>query len=319
MKIAMLFPGYTSQFVGMAKELYDESRIIQEYFEEASNCLDVNFVKLCFASSDAELAKMHNAYPALFLVSSALYALLAHEGIKPDAVAGYNSGQYAAFFAAQSLSLPDGLYLLLKYATYYQEGIAGLDVAVVRISGVKTSEVAQRCLSVHESTNQVVDIAISEGDSRCIISGNTGAVNMVVDELRDLYKAHVQELNVANGIHSGLADSVVHSFKMYLEKVDCKEPQLSLYSGTSGLPITDSNQVRQEIISLINHPLSFDCVVRSLVDYDIIIEIGPGHMLSSLLKEQYPDKKIFAVNKRSDIEEIKALVLACNAPVSEGE
>ena len=70
MKVGMLFPGYGSQFVGMGKELYDDSRIIQEYFEEAANCLNINFVKLCFAASDAELARMENAYPALFLLSS---------------------------------------------------------------------------------------------------------------------------------------------------------------------------------------------------------------------------------------------------------
>ena len=70
MKIALLFPGYGSQFVGMGKELYDEYRIVQEYFEEASHVLNNNFVKLCFASSDVELSKMVNAYTSLFLVGS---------------------------------------------------------------------------------------------------------------------------------------------------------------------------------------------------------------------------------------------------------
>jgi [acyl-carrier-protein] S-malonyltransferase len=74
MKVAMLFPGYSSQFVGMGKELYDEYRVVQEFFEEASNCLNLNFVKLCFASSDAELSKVHKAYPAMFLVSTSIAA-----------------------------------------------------------------------------------------------------------------------------------------------------------------------------------------------------------------------------------------------------
>ena len=96
MKIGMLFPGYGSQFVGMAKDLYDDSRTVQEYFEEASSCLDINFIKLCFASSDAEISQPMHAYLSLFLVQSALSALLTKAGIAPTLVAGYGIGQFAA-------------------------------------------------------------------------------------------------------------------------------------------------------------------------------------------------------------------------------
>ena len=68
MKVALVFPGYGSQFVGMAKELYDESRLIQEYFEDASNCLNINFVKVCFASSENELGRLDTAFVSIFLV-----------------------------------------------------------------------------------------------------------------------------------------------------------------------------------------------------------------------------------------------------------
>src|SRR3984957_20471227 len=110
MKIAFLFPGYGSQFVGMGKELYDESRIIQEYFEEASNCLNINFVKLCFASSDAELGKVTNAYGSLFLTRSAIAALLNEQRTVPDVVAWHALGELSAICSMHGISLPDGLY-----------------------------------------------------------------------------------------------------------------------------------------------------------------------------------------------------------------
>ena len=93
MKIGMMFPGYGSQFAGMTKELYDESRLVQEYFEEASNCLNVNFVKLCFASSDVELGQIPDAYTANFLASCALAALLKSEGIEPSGCVIDHQGQ----------------------------------------------------------------------------------------------------------------------------------------------------------------------------------------------------------------------------------
>src|SRR3990170_7365662 len=81
MKIGMLFSGYGGQYVGMGKDLYDNSRVMQELFEEASNCLGINFVKLSFASSDAELSSLENAYVAIFLIEVSLYALLNESGV----------------------------------------------------------------------------------------------------------------------------------------------------------------------------------------------------------------------------------------------
>ena len=137
MKIACLFPGYGSQFVGMAKELYDEYRIVQEYFEQANYCLpDLNFIKLCFASSDIDISQMQHAYTANFLVGSSLYGLLREQGFKPDVVLGCNQGEYAALYAAKSFSFPDGLYLLSKYASFYMQALESMKVSLTQSKGL---------------------------------------------------------------------------------------------------------------------------------------------------------------------------------------
>ena len=118
MKVGMLFPGFGSQFVGMGKEIYDNSRIVQEYFEEASNCANINFVKLCFASSDAELALISNAYLALFLTTVSTAAAVKEIGFEMDIVAGYGVGEIAAICATKGLSFPDGIYLLTKISQF---------------------------------------------------------------------------------------------------------------------------------------------------------------------------------------------------------
>src|SRR5580765_900605 len=163
MKIAVVFPGYGSQHVGMGKEMYDEYRIVQEYFEEASNCLNSNFVKLCFASSESEMATMPVAYPTIFLVSCALYALIRQEGITPAAVAGYNIGEYSALFATGSITFPDGLYLLNKLALFYQDLLPSLDVQMLRVSGIDGARLEAFCQYA------------SRGDERALIVSYTTA------------------------------------------------------------------------------------------------------------------------------------------------
>lgn len=121
MKVGIIFPGYGSQFVGMGKEFYDSSRIMQEMFEEASQCLDVNFPKLCFASSAAELAKLEKGYVVLFATTFAIAQIMKERGITVSLVAGYDIGEYAAIATAGGISLPDALYLLNKYAVMFEE------------------------------------------------------------------------------------------------------------------------------------------------------------------------------------------------------
>src|SRR5438132_11488028 len=155
MKIALLFPGYGSQFVGMGKELYDEYRVVQEYFEEAGHVLNNNFVKLCFASSDVELSELVNAYTSLFLVGACVYAVLKEHGIEPDVVAGYNNGESAALFAAGCFSLPDGLYLLNKFCSFYQEIVDGMEVDAMHVTGVTTTELEAICKKVSDDEHKV--------------------------------------------------------------------------------------------------------------------------------------------------------------------
>ena len=315
MKIGMIFPGYGSQYVGMCKELYDSSRLVQEYFEEAANCLDTNVVKLCFASSDAELSKIQNAYPTIFLVQSAIAALLQQEGIEPYVVAGYNTGEYAALFAAKAMSFPDGLYLLHKYALSHQELLDELkEVGIVRVTGISAQELEALCKEVRD-TGAAVHVALQVSENEHFVSGLVPAIERVRELLAALPGVKVKAGQAEFGLHSPLMDPVAGRMSMYLEKVDFHDLAIPLVSGVNGEIITTKDAVRTNIIAHINNCVRWPQVIAQLESCDVIIEIGPGDSLHQTVQECYPNKQIITVNKPEDIEIVKSICIKQENPV----
>ncbi len=310
MKIAMMFPGFQSQFVGMGKELYDENRLIQEYFEQASSCLDINFVKLCFASSDADLALMRHAYTSTFLVSAAIAALLKEKGILPDIVAGFNHGVYAALFAADGLNLPDGLYLLNKFASFYEEAQKEMDLAAIHVSGLTQEEIEDICLK-SSTGDEKAFISIYETPTQQIVAGQTNAVERVrdlVSALSDEKKISIEPVDLAVGLHSELIDPVIEQFKIYLNKVDFHDLSVPMIESVNGKKLKKGKDVHEQILERINSPINWPIVMKELAKYDLIVEIGPGTVLTKWFKELYPDKEVMAINKPEDMEKLRELV-----------
>lgn len=308
MKIGIVFPGYGSQFVGMGKDFYDESRVVQEYFEEAGNCLDTNFVKLCFASSDQELSEISNAYAAIFLTEVALYAVLLEHGIKADQVAGLCIGRYAALFAAGGFSFPDGLYLLKKYAQFYLEALGTLDPKIIRITGISIT-IFNRVYSkfmVQMPDAQLV-LAVQYSKTDFMLSGPKIQVELFEQALAQLKikKLTIKNLDLAHDLHSNLMSGVADRLAEYLIKVDFKDLQIPYVSGLSGKILKTSKQIRNELIAQITKPILWHKVQTQFADCDMIIEVGPSAVLTAGLQQLYPDKLILSFTKLADLEIIK--------------
>ncbi|HRN77927.1 MAG TPA: ACP S-malonyltransferase [Candidatus Dependentiae bacterium] len=307
MKIALLFPGYGSQFVGMGKELYDDYRIVQEYFEEAANCLDHNFVKLCFASSDIELSKMDRAYASIFLVSSAIYAVLKEIGVEPALVAGYNIGEYSALFAAGSITLPDGLYLINKFAGFYEKALETMQIDVIRVRGIDAKRMKKICMQASADDAQA-DIAIYNSDTDHVISGHTSALVRVRELSKNEDDAIIEDLSPEIGLYSNLMQPIADEFKIYLEKVDFKDVKIPMISGIDGRVIIQGEDIKQRVVAHITSPIMWARVLEGLQDVDLIIEVGPGNTLEGMITQMYPEKKYISINKRTDIEALKTLL-----------
>lgn len=310
----MIFPGYGSQFVGMGKDLYDKSRIMQEYFEEAATCLPINFVKLCFASSDIELSYIQHAYPSIFLLSCSLQSILKEAGIVPDIIAGYDTGLFAALFAAQGISFPDGIYLINKYARLYQEMLDKSEQPFnsIRTKKMPTDELEELVRELTTRTNYA-RIAIYETPTQHIITGHESAIDAIREQLFERKLAEVQDVGTERGLHAAFMDDVSSQLKPYFEKVDFHDLAMPVYTATDVLPITEKQMVKDHVLRFMSSPMLWSRVIEHMVEnVDLIVEIGPNSVLCKLIKEQYPDSECIAINTQEDVDALKKIVLKNN-------
>lgn len=303
MKIGIIFSGYDSQFVGMAKDFYDDNRIIQDYFEEAYNCLNINFVKLCFASSDQELSKVQNAYLSIFLVNVSLFALLKEYGIKADLIAGYGiPGFYSSVYCANGFTFPDGLYLLRKFTTFYEDALPNMtDIGVVKIEEIAESKLKKICNTLN------LNISGYNGNNEYIVTGLNSDILKLKEEKNNL-NFKFKNVPLEPGLYSELLNEVAEQFKIYFEKVDFKDLQIPIISNINGKELLTSKNVRNDIVAQITHSNDLEKVLTKFADVDCIIEVGPKEVFTSQLKEIYPDKNILSFTKKADIEVVKNLL-----------
>jgi len=315
MKFGFIFPGYGNQWVGMGKEFYDMSRSMQEYFEEAANCLDKNLVKLCFASSEADLAQLENAYISLYLISFSIARILKEQGIEPSVVAGYDIGEYAAVSSVDGITLPDALYLLRKYSGLYQELLNVRQFAAVRVTECDVTGLKEMCTFCANGSN-ISFVASQEHDDIAILAGTSESVTCITDELKKGKTGKITSAPVGGGLHSPLMDDVLKTMKMYLEKVDFKDVSIPFVTSVTGQALKEGDKVRAAVMQQIHAPLQWKKVIDAFEFCDCIVIPGPGATLIELLKSVFPDKKIVAI---TNVVELNDLLVYAEKPVIKKE
>lgn len=311
--VGVMFPGYGEQFVGMGKNIYNESRLVQDLFEQASMCLDINFVQLCFAASDAEISTIDKGYLSILLLETAIYAELAQAGLRPDFIAGYGIGEYAALVASGSLSFSDSIYILSKYAQMYQEFIVEHpDYSVLILSRGFTLETLTELCKHYSTEDKKVFIAAHNTDEGFMIAGHVDLISSIKEYCKEHEIRKVKEVSVAYGLQSSIIDSVVQRLAPYFFKIDFKPLKTPVITNVDGVYVTSADALESATIRRINEPLQWNEVMNGFVGCDILVSVGPGKQLAQWAQLKYPEKEIYTIEDLHDLENFKLVLNQMN-------
>ena len=307
--IGVIFSGYGQQFVTMGKDIYNDSRHVQDLFEQASMCLNINFVQLCFASSDAGMSEIDKGYLAILLTQVSIYSELAQAGLRPDFIAGYGIGEYSAAVASGSLSFADGLYLLSKYAKIFKAFVEeNPQYSVLQISrGFTLQQLEGFCKELSTDDKQIF-VSAHNTNQGFFIAGHVDLIEIVKEycKLHEIRK--VKELSPAYGLHNALVDSIVSTLAPYFFKIDFKPLTFPVITNVDGVYVTSPEALESAVLRRINSPILWDEVMNGFIGCEVLICVGPGKQVAEWAQLKYPDKEIYTIENLVDLLKIKKML-----------
>lgn len=294
---AFMFPGQGSQFVGMGKAAYDAAPAARETFERADAALGFALSAMCFAGDEAELRRTENTQPAILTASLAAYRLLEANGARPDWVAGHSLGEYSALVAAGALSLEEAVCLVRNRGRYMQQAVPEGSGAMAAILGLEDDDVASVCAAIEADGGGVCSPANFNSPGQVVIAGHTAAVESAVELALQRGARRAMLLNVSAPFHCSLMAPAAEALAADLERVSFRDPAVPVMCNVDAAPLRSGDEIGDALLRQVTAPVRWADGLRAMqhAGVDLWVEVGPGKVLSGLLKRTIKPERAFAV------------------------
>lgn len=302
-KIAFLFPGQGSQKIGMGKDLFDQEAVSKVVFEEADNTLGFDLSSMIFEGDAEELTLTYNAQPALLTTSIAILKKFEESGIKADYAAGHSLGEYTALVAAGALSFKDAVYAVRKRGELMNEAVPAGEGAMAAILGLDKAALVEVTKEVTES-GHLVELANLNCPGQIVISGTAKGVELASEKAKEKGAKRAIALEVSGPFHSALMKPAAEKFTDVLSKLDIADAKTPVISNVTADIVTSRDDIETKLIEQLYSPVRFEESVERLIDLGVttFIEIGPGKVLSGLVKKVNRRLTTISVSDQETIE-----------------
>ncbi len=278
---AYLFPGQGAQFTGMGKELFESNPKAKELFVKANDILGFDISKIMFEGSADDLKETKVTQPAVFLHSVAI--ALTTEGFAPEMVAGHSLGELSALVAAKVISFEDGLNIVSKRAQAMQKACELKAGSMAAILALEDNVVETIC----KETQGIVVAANYNCPGQLVISGESNAVNIACEALKEAGAKRALILPVGGAFHSPLMDPAKEELAEVINSTEFKEPICPVYQNVNAQPVKNPEIIKQNLISQLTAPVRWTQIVKNMLSdgASVFTEMGPGKTLQGLVKK----------------------------------
>ena len=290
----------------MGRALAENFGVARRVFEEADETLGFSLSKLCFEGPAEELQLTANTQPAILAASIAAAEVLREKGIAPRFVAGHSLGEYSALVAAGSLRLTDAVTLVHKRGQYMQEAVAVGTGAMAALLGLNLSLVEQICQEAAQG--DVVSPANLNSPGQIVIAGHAAAVTRAVELAKTRGAKRAILLNVSAPFHCSLMRPAQERLSKDLDAIEIAAPAVPLVNNVDAQLVSSAEAVRDGLKRQVTAPVRWEPSMRLLRQQgvDLLVEVGPGKVLTGLLRQIDRDAECLRVEDPATVEEVRA-------------
>lgn len=314
MTIALVFPGQGSQAVGMGKEFFDNFACTRHVFEEISNTLKQDITQLIFEGPQDVLTLTENAQPAIMAVSMAIMRTIEHESHKKiqdftSYVAGHSLGEYSALCANQVLTLTDTTRLLKLRGQSMQNAVPIGEGTMAAILGLDIETVERLCEGI-DSALGICVVANDNSPGQIVISGHNRTVQLVMDAALQQGAKRALKLPVSAPFHCPLMEPAAQIMAEALEQTTFHEAACPVIANVTAQPEINVQRIQNLLVDQITGRVRWRETIESFeaLGIDTVVEVGPGQVLTGLVKRINSNLKAFAINKPADLNNFLALL-----------